>query len=130
MKNSGNVYNIDVCLTKKELATILFCGFNMTQQNFARNYFVQTITMNSESFSKPAERVNISVRHAKTKCFFVCNRFGVSMEKYTLRYRMIFISFECNKSQLSNKLVLRKVISDSFVYFTNIFKSGDLLLNT
>jgi len=133
MKNSGNVYNIDVCLIKKELATILFCGFSMTQQDIARNHFVQTITMNNVRYSKPCYRADISFQNVKTKCLFIYERLGVSMEKFILRYQMNFISFASNECQLLNKLVLRNVVSDSLftsrTYLNQVF-IGNILLRT
>jgi len=118
MKNQSNVCNIDVCFATKELATTHYCNNCMTQLKFAHHHFVQTITKNCDSNSKPYYRADISFQNVKTKCLFIYERFGVSMEKFTLRWRMSFTSFASKtKSQLSNKCVLNKETQDIFGYY-------------
>jgi len=99
MKSSCNLYNIDRRLIKKDLATIHFSHSSATQLFFASHHFVQTITMNPDWISRP-EDTNISFHLAKTKCFNIYERFGVSKEKITLRYRRMFISFMSNRYRL------------------------------
>ena len=108
MKQPCYVYNIDVSVTRKELATNHFSIINIAKASCTTKHFVQTITISSGRILEAAINADNLFRVVKIKCLIIYERLGELREKFTLCNRMIFILSASNTFRLLSKMCIQK----------------------